>query len=131
MVKIVLSLSVTLFCLTLNNKAQQIERRQYQESFQTVARYAAYKSIVVKEEENMTAYFNQEKVLYYFRQGWENINEVYPTHISVVTFNSISNTAQDKNSDGVEIKIKLKGVYDTYQYMTRYVIKGENINDQI
>ncbi len=119
----------TSILLTLSMK--NTEQKEYDEVFKTVAKYAAFKSLIIEENDDSLAYFNREQLLYYFHQGWNTLSNNHPKKISVVTFNSLTNIAQDIYGDGVEIKIIYEGRYDVYRYMTRYIIKGEGINEKV
>lgn len=124
MVKLFLVLMVGCFGVIQSSFLKNNEMNKYETSFLTVAKYSAYHSVVVQEEEETLIYFNQEKVLLYFHQGWNQIESISPQFISVVTFNSLNDVEEKNNPDGVEIKIKMKGLFGEYEYGTRYVIKG-------
>lgn len=124
MVKLFLIIMVGCFGVIQSSLLKSNEMNQYETSFLTVAKYSAYHAIVVREEETLM-YFDSEKVLLYFHQGWNKIESISPKFISVVTFNSLNNIEEKNNPDGVEIKIKMKGLFGEYEYGTRYVIKGD------
>ncbi len=124
MVKLFLIIMVSFFGILQSSFLKKNEMNKYETSFQTVAKYSAYHALIVQEEEETLMYFNQEKVLLYFHQGWNKIESISPQFISVVTFNSLNNYEEKNNPDGVEIKIKMKGLFGEYEYGTRYIIKG-------
>lgn len=126
MVKMKSLILFMLFFLVLVCSERNYQKTYYQTQFNEISSYAAYRSILLEEEQGY-AYFQEENFKKNFYREWERRKLLSPSMISIVYFLSETGGICESKCDGIQIGIKMQIQYWEFVYRIHYQItmKGE------
>ncbi len=115
-----------LFFLILICAERNYQQMYYQTQFNETSSYAAYRSMILEEEQGY-AYFQEENFKKNFYREWERRKLIPPSSISIVYFLSETGGICESQCNGVQIGIKMQIQYWRFIYRVNYHIamKGE------